>query len=182
MDKQKALDKIAKQIESCEICQQKKSGKAVPGEGNPDADIVFMGEAPGKTEAQTGRPFVGRSGKLLRSLITQAGLKEEDVFITSPVKYLPDRGTPTSQDIKHGRIHLKKQLEIIRPKVVVLLGRVAAEGALEKKVAVMKDHGKVIEVKDSVKYFLTLHPAVVLRFQKNKQLLLDDFITLKSLL
>ncbi|HSX40464.1 MAG TPA: uracil-DNA glycosylase, partial [Candidatus Saccharimonadales bacterium] len=98
-DKQKALDKITSEIENCKICKVGKSGKAVPGEGNPDADIVFLGEAPGKTEALTGRPFVGRSGKLLRSLIKEAGLKEEDIYITSPVKYLPDRGTPTPADI-----------------------------------------------------------------------------------
>ena len=108
MNKQAELDKISHDIEHCVICKEGKSGKAVPGEGNPDADVVFLGEAPGKTEALTGRPFVGRSGKLLRGLIADAGLKDKEVFITSPVKYLPDRGTPTTQDIAHGRFHLLK--------------------------------------------------------------------------
>ena len=130
MNKLKELEKIAKEIENCKICKVGKSGKAVPGEGNPDADIVFLGKAPGKQEAIVGRPFIGRSGKLLRSLIVDAGLKEEDVYITSPVKYLPDRGMPTSEDISHGRTHLVKQLDIIKPKIIVLLGRVAAEGVL----------------------------------------------------
>src|SRR6266568_2522857 len=152
MDKQKALDKIAKEIENCKICKVGKSGKAVPGEGNPDAQVVFIGEAPGRQEAVTGRPFIGRSGQLLRSLIREIGLDDEkDVYITSPVKYLPDRGTPTSQDIAHGRIHLMKQLEVIVPKIVMLLGRVAAEGVLEKKVAVSSEHGHIIEVKDRIK-------------------------------
>lgn len=181
-DKQKALDKIAREIEQCEICKQGKSGKAVPGEGNPDADIVFIVEAPGRKEAETGRPFVGRSGQLLRSLIREVGLKEEEVYITSPVKYLPDRGTPTSADITHGRMHLMKQFAIIQPKVVMLLGRVAAEGVLEKKVAVVSEHGNFIEEKNGIKYFLTYHPAAALRFpNKFKHLLKEDFEKLKKL-
>src|SRR5690348_2310114 len=115
MNKLLALERIASEIEKCKICQKASSGKAVPGEGNPDADVVFLGEAPGKTEAATGRPFIGRSGQLLRKLIRDAGFKEEDVYITSPVKYLPDRGTPDAAQIAHGRSHLSKQLAVIQP-------------------------------------------------------------------
>ena len=183
MDKQKALDKIAEEIEKCEICKIGKNGKAVPGEGNPDADIAFIGEAPGKQEAATGRPFIGRSGQLLRNLIRSIDLNDErDVYITSPVKYLPDRGTPTSADIAHGRIHLMKQFAVIQPQFVVLLGRVAAEGVLQKKVFVSKEHGEIIEEKDGIKYFLTIHPAAALRFPlKYKPLLEADFQKLKKL-
>lgn len=182
MNKRDALEKIAKEIENCKICKIDKNGKAVPGEGNPDADVVFIGEAPGKQEAVIGRPFIGRSGQLLRSLIREIGLDDlKDVYITSPVKYLPDRGTPTSQDIAHGRIHLMKQFAIIQPKVVMLLGRVAAEGVLEKKVKVATEHGQVIEEKDGIKYFLTLHPAAALRFpNKYKPALQEDFQKLKK--
>jgi DNA polymerase len=159
-----------------------KSGRAVPGEGNPDADIVFIGEAPGKNEAVVGRPFIGRSGKLLRKFITEVlGLKESDVFITSPVKYLPDLGTPSSSDIAHGKIHLEKQFKVIDPKIIVLLGRVAVEGVLGLKVAVKKDHGKIIE-KDGRKYFITLHPAAVVRFAHNRKDFEQDFRGLASLL
>lgn len=184
MNKQKELDKIAKEIENCKVCKVGKGGMAVPGEGNPDADIVFIGEAPGRQEAATGRPFIGRSGQLLRSLIREIGLDDQkDVYITSPVKYLPDRGTPTSQDIAHGRIHLMKQFAVIKPKIVVLLGRVAAEGVLEKKVFVSKEHGEIIEEKDGIKYFLTYHPAAALRFpNKFKPLLQEDFEKVKKLL
>src|SRR3546814_29331 len=143
MTKQQRLDTIATEIRTCALCKKDSIGVAVVGEGNPDAEIVFVGEAPGKTESVTGRPFVGRSGQLLRSLIREIGLKEEDVYITSPVKYLPKRGTPDSKQIAHGREHLLKQLEVIQPKFVVLLGRVAAEGVLEKKVFVTKERGTV---------------------------------------
>jgi uracil-DNA glycosylase len=189
MNKQQELDAVNDEIKACKICPINKSGKPVVGEGDPDADVVFIGEAPGKQEAVVGRPFIGRSGKLLRSLIVETGLKEEGVYITSPVKYLPNGpdgtpgGTPSSKDIAHGRIHLMKQLSIIEPKFVVLLGRVAAEGVLEKKVFVAKEHGKVIEERDGTKYFLTIHPAAALRFaDKYKPLLTQDFEQLKTLM
>jgi len=181
MDKQKALDKIAREIENCAECKIGKSGMAVAGEGNPDADIVFIGEAPGRQEAATGRPFIGRSGQLLRSLIREVGLNEEDVYITSPVKYLPDRGTPLPSDIRHGREHLMKQFEVIEPKFIVLLGSVAAQGVLEMKIPVKTRHGEVIE-KDGKRYFLTLHPAAGLRFPPLKELIKEDFVKLKKLL
>ncbi len=184
MDKQKHLLHIAEEIKQCALCKAGKIGIAVPGEGNPDADIVFVGEAPGKQEAECGRPFIGRSGRLLRDLIRSLGLDDvQDVYITSPVKYLPKRGTPTSSEIAHGREHLMKQLNIIKPKLVVLLGRVAAEGVLERKVAVTKEHGDIIEVKDGIQYFLTYHPAAVLRFPgKYRSHVEDDFKKIKTLL
>jgi len=180
MNKKKGLDKIAEEIDNCKICIVGKSGVAVPGEGNPDADIVFIGEAPGRKEAETGRPFIGRSGQLLRSLIREVGLKEEDVYITSPVKYLPDRGTPTPADIAHGRIHLMKQFDIIQPKIIVLLGNVATQGVLEMKIPVKSEHGKIIE-KDGKKFLVTLHPAAALRFPSLKVLIRVDFEKLKKL-
>ncbi len=180
-NKQKALDKIAREINNCETCKLGKSGKAVPGEGNPDANIIFIGEAPGRKEAESGRPFIGRSGQLLRSMIRDLGLDDvKDVFITSPVKYLPDRGTPTPTDIKHGRIHLMQQLELINPKLIVLLGGVATRGILEEIIPVKKMHGQIID-RNQKKYFITLHPAAALRFPPLKILIKEDFIKLKKL-
>lgn len=180
MNKKKALEQIAQEIESCATCKEKKSGKAVPGEGNPDADIVFIGEAPGRTEAVIGRPFVGRSGKFLRAQIQAAGLKEEDIFITSPVKYLPDYVTPKPSDIVHGKMHLDKQLAIIDPKIIVLMGNVACLGVLGEKIPVMQKHGTVVE-KNGRKYFIMLHPAAAIRFQKFRILFLEDFQKLRAL-
>lgn len=180
MNKTQELTKIAEEIEKCSICKIGKSGKAVPGEGNPNAKVVFIGEAPGKTESITGRPFVGRSGKFLRLLINEAGLKEDEVFITSPVKYLPGRVTPSSSDIEHGKIHLNSQLEVIKPKIIVLLGSVAVQGVLNHKIPTLKNHGQVIS-QNGRKYLLTLHPAAAIRFPKYKGLIKEDFTKLKTL-
>jgi uracil-DNA glycosylase len=180
IEKQKKLNAIAEEIAHCKICKTGKSGLPVPGEGAPDANIVFLGEAPGKSEAQTGRPFIGRSGKYLRSLIKDAGIDESEFFITSPVKYLPDRGTPDPDDIKHGKTHLDKQLKVIDPLLIVLLGNVAARATLETIYPVTKHHGKVIE-QNGTKYFLTMHPAAAVRFQKNRVVIEKDFKKLKKL-
>lgn len=179
--KQQSLDAITQKIIRCRECKRGKSGKAVPGEGNPDADIVFLGEAPGRTEAATGRPFVGRSGKLLRKKICEAGLSENDVYITSPVKYLPDRGTPTKKDIRHGKTHLDKQLAVIEPKVIVLLGATAVYAILEESLPILKVHGKIIEKKGR-RYLITLHPAAILRFPKYAAFMDADFRILKKLI
>ncbi len=175
MDKALELGEIAIEIEKCKECKVNKIGKAVPGEGNPDAKIVFIGEAPGKQEAKSGRPFVGRSGKLLRSLIRSIGLKEKEVYITSPVKYLPKHGTPKKEEIEHGKRHLLKQLEIIEPKLIVLLGSVACQAILGEKIPVFKRHGEVRK-KAKYSYLITFHPAAALRFPKKiKKLLQEDF-------
>ncbi len=172
MNKQKQLDSIAQTIAKCRECKKEKVGLPVPGEGNPDADIVFIGEAPGKQEAATGRPFIGRSGQLLRGLIRQSGLVEEDVFITSPVKYLPKRGTPTQSHIDHGRTHLMDQLAVIQPKIVVLLGSTACKAVLGEAKKVLQDHGTVVRSEGKT-YLLTIHPAAVLRFPKYKPIMLN---------
>lgn len=181
MTKKTKLAEIAEEIRKCRKCKVGKSGLAVPGEGNPHADIMFVGEAPGKEEAKCGRPFIGRSGRLLRSAITGIGLREEDVFITSPVKYLPDRGTPTDEDIIHGRVHLFRQLEVISPKIIVLLGKTACLAVLGKKIAIVAERGKVIE-KDGMKCLITFHPAAAIRFLKFKAGFLEDIGSLPGLM
>lgn len=181
MNKQQELDKIAKEIELCNICKIDTIGKPVPGEGNPDADIVFMGEAPGKQEAKTGRPFIGRSGQLLRKNIRAIGLEETDVFITSPVKYLPQRGTPTPTEVAHSLTHTLKQLQVIQPKIIILLGATAALAMFGEKLPILKRHGELIK-KGNWTYYLTLHPAAAIRFQKFMSLFEKDFQELKKIL
>ncbi len=179
--KQKALEKIAREIEICKVCKRGKIGKAVPGEGNANAEIVFLGEAPGKTEAETGRPFVGRAGKVLRGLIKDSGLTDEEVYITSPVKYLPKYVTPTFKDVEHGRKHLNDQLDVIEPKIIVLMGRIAALAMLQRDVSVAKEHGTIVE-QDGRKYLLTYHPAAPLYSPKVRAELVKDFEKLKEII
>ena len=180
-EKEKLLKKIAREIEECTECKLGKNGKAVPGEGSADARILFVGEAPGRTEAETGRPFIGRSGKLLRKTIQEVGLKEEEVYITSPVKYLPDYGTPTTKDILHGKIHFDEQVKIINPDIIVLLGRVAAEAILERKISVVLEHGRILK-ENGRSIFITVHPAAALRFVKMKHTFVEDFKLLKKMI
>jgi len=181
MTKEQKLQDIAREIESCDACKVGKHGMAVPGEGNANADVFFVGEAPGRTEAENGRPFIGRSGKLLRKMIAEAGLTDSEVYITSPVKYLPDYITPTPKDIEHGKTHFDRQVEIVDPKIIVLLGRVASLAVLNKKISVVAEHGNIIE-DNGRKYFITVHPSAALRFKKMKATLEEDFKNLKKLI
>ncbi len=181
MNKEKELSKISREIEKCSLCRKWGTGEPVPGEGNPDARIVFIGEAPGKQEARTGRPFVGRSGKLLRATISEVGLSEKDVYITSPVKYLPLRGTPSRDNILHSKTHLLRQLSVIRPGIIVLLGSIACFALLERKVEMTKEHGSIIR-EEGATYFLTYHPAYAIRFPAGKRAFLSDFRQLARLI
>jgi uracil-DNA glycosylase len=179
--KELQLLKIAKEIKDCATCREGKTGLPVPGEGNAEAEIAFIGEAPGKEEAKIGRPFIGRSGKFLRGVLREMGLAEEAVFIASPVKYLPLRGTPAKADIVHGSIHLFRQLEVVNPKIVVLLGKVAAWALLGLEGVVSHEHGKVIK-KDGRSYLITFHPAAAMRFPKIRIEFYKDLKKLKELI
>lgn len=180
-NKKHELESIAGEIKKCRKCRKNTSGLPVPGEGNPNARIMFIGEAPGRQEALSGRPFVGRSGKLLTKLIEEIGIKRNDVYITSPVKYYPGQRAPTRAEIEHGKIHLKAQIGIIKPKLIVLLGNTALTALLDKDFKVTKDHGKVI-YKNNISFFVTFHPAAALRFPKNLSLIKKDFRKLKNLI
>ncbi len=181
MDKEQSLRKIAGEIARCRLCKKGGSGKAVPGEGNPDARVVVIGEAPGREEAKVGRPFVGRSGKFLRQAMQDIGLSGDDVFITSPGHYLPIRGVPSKETIVHGREHLFKQLRIIEPEIIVLLGNTACVALLDRKVEIAKEHGAVIK-RDGIQFLITFHPAHAMRFPEGKKGFLRDFQKLRRLL
>lgn len=179
IDKKAELQRIDKEIKRCKICKSFGKGKMVSGEGNPDAKIVFVGEAPGKEESIKGVPFIGRSGRFLRETISSLGIKEEEIFITSPVKYMPLSGTPTKENIIHSRRHLLKQLSIIKPKIIVLLGSVACFALLEQRIKVSEIHGKIIK-KDDISYLITFHPAYAMRFPDGKKKFIEDLEKLKN--
>ncbi len=157
----------------------------VIGEGSLDAKIFFIGEAPGKTEAESGKPFCGRSGKLLSEMLESVGLKREDVYITSVVKDRPqDNRDPTSQEITLYGPYLERQLEIIKPKIIVLLGRISMKyifklaGIEDKLDTIGTMHGKVYQGNLSygkVTLLPLYHPAAALYNPKNKQVLFEDF-------
>ncbi|MCL4416911.1 MAG: uracil-DNA glycosylase [Actinobacteria bacterium] len=178
--KEKALLEIAQEIINCKICQKDSLGKAVPGEGISNAKIALIGEAPGKQESLTGRPFVGRSGKYLRSTLLEIGIDPLSAYITSPVKYLPKRGTPSKTQIAHGKTHFDKQIKIIDPEIIVLMGKVAIFAVLGIEIPVLKKHGEIIE-KDNRKYLITIHPAAAVRFKKYKDIFKNDLLKLKEL-
>jgi len=181
------LYNLAEQIRRCTACPLwKKRTLAVPGEGPASAKIMFIGEAPGAEEDRIGKPFVGRSGKFLNELLEVAGIKRDKVFVTGMVKCRPPKNrNPTVQELKTcKRLWLDKQIEVIQPRLVVVLGNIALKSLLgnssKKKFKIKDLHGKVIE-RNNLKYFITYHPAAGMRFPKIKELMIKDFKTLRLL-
>lgn len=170
------LDKIHNQIRKCRKCGLWKTRKnAVPGEGNPHAKIMFIGQAPGRTEDETGRPFVGRAGKLLTKLLTENGLERKDAFITSVVKCFPPRNRiPKKDEISPCNPYLVRQTALIKPKAIFLLGNVAISTVLGNIGRLDKIHGKKI-MKDGIAHIPTYHPAAAMRFPRIKKKLEMDF-------
>jgi uracil-DNA glycosylase len=157
------------------------SKRHVPGEGRLDSKIMVVGQAPGANEDRLLRPFVGRSGELLNKILRRSGLRRERVYITSIVQFFPEKNRlPTQREIEICRPFLLRQIEIIKPRCIVLLGNVAASALLGFG-SVEKNHGKIIE-KDGMRYLITYHPAAALRFGKNIALMEKDLAQLKSIL
>ena len=164
----------------------------VPGEGDPEADILFIGEAPGKNEAQTGRPFVGRAGSDLDALLQANGLERQDVFITNIVKDRPPGNrAPTKAEIALYAPYLIRQIEIIQPKVIATLGRFSMAFILrhfdlpEQSETIGTLHGRAIQATTSfgeVILFPLYHPAAIFYNRKLEPELAADFAKLVSLL
>lgn len=183
MNKRVLLESLQFRIENCHRCPLFKTAlHAVPGEGDPKAKIVFIGEAPGRYEDETGRPFVGRAGKLLDKLLESINLKRESVFITSVVKHRPPKNRqPKTPEIRACKFWLKEQLSIINPKLIVTLGRFGLEyfAPYEK---ISKVHGTMIKTLvngGKFRIFPLYHPAAGLRSTRNKKTLFEDFRKLK---
>lgn len=159
----------------------------VIGEGSHEAEIMFVGEAPGENEAKTGRPFCGRAGKLLDELLASINLPRENVYITNIVKDRPPKNRdPLPEEIELYAPFLDRQIEIIRPKVVATLGRFSMEYVMRRYRmesqldTITRLHGKVIEDKD-FKLVPLYHPAAAIYNQHLKSTLLEDFQVLKNL-
>lgn len=186
MDKQSKLDGIATEIVDKSVCQElaEQATQLVMGGGSPDADIVFIGEAPGKKEDETGQPFVGASGRFLDEMLAAASLNRDDVYITNIVKYRPPGNRDPSREEKaEFWPYLMRQLEVIDPKVVITLGRHSG-AAFVPDLVISRDHGRARPVNYHDKEFLVIplyHPAAALYNGSMRQTLIDDFIEAKKL-
>lgn len=186
-EKISALNQIAEEIKNFTGLDIAKNAKhPVPGEGNPDAEIMCIGEAPGQVEDNTGRPFVGQSGQFMaKTLLETTGLKREDVFITNIVKYRPpDNRDPFPDEIEACRDWLDRQIKIINPKVIVTLGRFSM-GKFITGVTISRVHGvpRTIQFQGSTyTVFPMFHPAAALRAGEVLKQFKADFVKLNQLL
>jgi len=164
-EKRRALTELdANEVKNCTKCRlHEKRTNTVFGEGDPDARILFIGEGPGENEDLQGRPFVGRAGDLLNKMIAGMGLKREEVFIANIVKCRPPGNRePAPDEVSTCTPYLEKQIEIIRPRVIVTLGRPALQHMLQQKIAISRMRGQWLAWR-GIKLMPTFHPAYILR-------------------
>lgn len=180
------MEALIREIEGCRRCPLYKSrGKAVPGVGPLDAEVMLVGEAPGYWESVRGEPFVGAAGKFLDQLLQIAGLRRERVWIGNVLKCRPPfNRDPTDDEIEACSTHLEKQFRLIKPKFVTALGRIAARALLGRYVSMGREHGSLVDCTyagQSFKLFLTYHPAAGIYSGETKLQLQADFKKLGQL-
>ncbi len=183
-ERQRQMHELDEGIRVCVRCPLHKSrAHAVPGEGPVGAGVFFIGEAPGGKEDQLGRPFVGPSGMLLNRLLETAGLSRPEVYITSCVKCRPPSNrTPHTDELTICQATwLNRQIDLVDPQVIVLLGRVALQQVLKDQRSLRQIHGEVV-ARDGRQYFLTYHPAVAFRVPETRDSMEEDMTLLKQLL
>lgn len=187
MSKADDLQAIADEIVQNDVCPELKSGatQLVFADGNPDAEIVFIGEAPGKNEDQQGLPFVGAAGKFLNEMLESIGLRREDIYITNIVKYRPPNNRDPEPDEKKAFWpYLVRQLDVIQPKLVVTLGRHSMEYFLpNQKISAIHGEPKRIQFGKRKQVIMPLfHPAAALYNGGMRQTLLDDFARIPTII
>ncbi len=181
--KQQVLDEIAAQVRSCTRCPLHRSRiQAVAGEGNPDAEVMFIGEAPGHYEDQQGRPFVGNAGQLLDRLLLMANLRRSDVFIGNILKCRPPKNRDPQPDERAAcSEYLDAQIATIEPRVICLLGRVPLQTLLDPGGSITRLHGQPQE-KDGVLWVPLFHPAAALHRADYMPQLETDMSNLRGIL
>jgi uracil-DNA glycosylase family 4 len=159
-----SIDAIAKAVAVCTACSLYAGAKnPVPGEGNPNAGFVCVGEAPGQTEDETGKPFVGASGQLLTKILGAINFTRDDVFICNVIKHRPPGNrNPTLEEIKACSPFLLRQLELLKPRVILALGTFASQTLLQTTIPIGKLRGQVHRYY-GVPLIVTYHPAALLR-------------------
>jgi uracil-DNA glycosylase len=195
-DKRERLEQIAEEVRNLTVSplyeyRTKNNYYMVFGEGNPDAEILFIGEAPGEWEAKKGQPFVGASGRTLNELLAGIGLAREEIYITNVVKDRPPSNRdPNKAEIELYTPFLLRQIEVIQPKAIATLGRFAMDFIFAtfdmpqqgEKISAL--HGKVLTAQTpygEIAVVPLFHPAVALYNQSQKQTLVDDFQVLKQI-
>lgn len=186
-DKQTLLDQIAADILNKNICPDlaKTATNLVMGDGNADADIVFIGEAPGKNEDIQGLPFVGAAGKFLDEMLASIGLERDDIYITNIVKYRPPNNRdPLPDEKKAFWPYLVQQIQIIQPDIIVTLGRHSMEYFLpNQKISAIHGEPKRIDFGERKQVILPLfHPAAALYNGGMRETLIEDFSVLPIIL
>lgn len=186
-EKQAQLDQIRADIIGKNICPElaAQAHNLVMGDGNLNAEIVFIGEAPGKNEDEQGLPFVGAAGKFLNEMLAQAGMERSDVYITNIVKYRPPNNRdPLPEEKQAFWPYLTRQLEVIAPKVVVTLGRHSMEYFLpEAKISQVHGEAKRVVFGDKKLVIVPLyHPAAALYNGGMRGTLIDDFLRVPKII
>tara|TARA_B100000586_G_scaffold223139_1_gene170357 strand:+ start:1337 stop:1912 length:576 start_codon:yes stop_codon:yes gene_type:complete len=167
----KMIQEKVKTCQKCDLCITRKN--AVPGKGNQNADVIFIGEAPGKSEDLSGEPFIGIAGKILNDALENAGLTRNDVYITNIVKCRPPKNRiPNEIEKTSCSNYLEDEIAIINPKIICLLGNTSFYSILGGK-EISKNHGKFV-FKDNRMYFVTFHPAATIYNQKLGKVFKND--------
>lgn len=185
-EKQEQLNQLRKRIEEdMSLPLRNEATQLVFGEGNPDAAIYFLGEAPGETEDRLGRPFVGRAGKLLTSQLASIGFQREDVYISNMVRFRPpENRQPNPAEIAAFEPYVSEEIAIIQPKLIVTLGRFAMEKFLPSE-KITKVHGTPLTTTwhgQTVTVYPMFHPSAALRSPQVRKAFEDDVKKIPSLL
>ena len=162
----------------CDLCKTRTN--SVPGKGNFQSDVIFVGEAPGRNEDHNGEPFIGAAGKKLSAALEEAGMSREDIYITNVVKCRPPNNrVPNSNERNTCMQYLEEEIAIIKPKIICILGNTAFNSILGGS-EITKFRGKIVR-KNNQLYFLTIHPAATIYNQKLIDVLKEDIIKLFQL-
>ncbi len=180
------LSSMLDELENCRRCELYRTRKKpVLGDGNPYSEVMLVGEAPGKMEDELGKPFVGKAGRLLDDMLAEIGLSRADIYITNVVKCRPPHNRdPKKVEIEACKVYLERQIELIRPKVVMTLGRFASAVILAP-LKLSSIRGRIFMTKfanHSFKVIPTYHPAFILRNPHYIETYRADFIRLSQLI
>lgn len=184
MDNKSQLEEIAGEIAMCEKCSLSKTRtNTVPGSGNPDAEILFVGEAPGQKEDEQGIPFCGAAGKFLDEMLGVIGLDRDQVFIANTLKCRPPENRDPEESEKAAcRPYLDRQVETIKPKLIVCLGRHSVANFMPGAGGISALHGKAVRRPSGQVYLALYHPAAALHNGGLRQTLIEDFKKIPAIL